>query len=138
MSANSALVRSPGPPCARRGHAAGACVRQPSGKKERMMRLKDKVALVTGAASGNGRAIARGFAEEGAWVAIVDRNGPGAQAVAEEIRARGGRALAYVGDVADAAAVQTVVRSIETEWGRLNVLVNNAGVGTIFPFLDTD
>jgi NAD(P)-dependent dehydrogenase (short-subunit alcohol dehydrogenase family) len=103
-----------------------------------MMRLKDKVALVTGAASGNGRAIARGFAREGAWVAIVDRNGPGVQAVAEEIRARGGRALSYTGDVADAASVQTVVRGIETEWGRLNVLVNNAGVGTIFPFLDTD
>jgi NAD(P)-dependent dehydrogenase (short-subunit alcohol dehydrogenase family) len=103
-----------------------------------MMRLQDKVALVTGAASGNGRAIARGFAREGAWVAIVDRNGPGAEVVAEEIRRAGARALAFTGDVADAASVRSVVRRVEAEWGRLNVLVNNAGVGTIFPFLDTD
>ena len=102
------------------------------------MRLEDRVVLVTGAASGNGRAIARGCAREGAWVAIVDRNGPGAAEVAAGIRGTGARAIAFTGDVADASSVQAVIQGIETEWGRLNVLVNNAGVGTIFPFLDTD
>ena len=102
------------------------------------MRLNDKVALVTGAASGNGRAMAKGFAHEGARVAIVDRNGPGAREVADEIRSTGARALAFTGDVADPASVESVVQSLAQEWGRLDVLVNNAGVGTIFPFLDTD
>jgi NAD(P)-dependent dehydrogenase (short-subunit alcohol dehydrogenase family) len=103
-----------------------------------MMRLKDKATLVTGAASGNGRAMARGFAREGAWVAIVDRNGEGAREVAGEITRAGGKALAFTGDVADPASVESVVQSVAHEWGRLDVLVNNAGVGTIFPFLDTD
>lgn len=80
------------------------------------MRLKDKVALVTGAASGNGRAIARGFGREGARVAIVDLNGEGARQVAEGLVAAGGEAVAFTGDVANAASVESVVEEVCRRW----------------------
>ncbi len=92
------------------------------------MRLKDKIALVTGAGSGIGEAIARRFAEEGAKVSCVGRTASKVERVAAEISKSGGRAIALVADQTDAAAVKSSVsRTVET-LGGLDVLVNNAGI----------
>ena len=88
------------------------------------MRLANKTALVTGAASGFGAEIARTFAREGAKVALFDLNGPGVQAVAREI---GTDALAIAGDVTSARDVAAAVAANIERHGRLDVVVNNAG-----------
>lgn len=88
------------------------------------MRLENKTALVTGAASGFGRAIAQRFAEEGAKVAIVDLNGDGAKTVAEEI---GEAAIAVTCDVAKAEDVRGAVEASCQAFGGLDIVVNNAG-----------
>lgn len=84
--------------------------------------------LVTGAASGMGRATAHAFADEGARVAVTDYKADGAEAVAEEIRKSGGTAKAWTLDVSDAAAIQLVVGEVATEFGGLDILINNAGI----------
>ena len=88
------------------------------------MRLQNKIALITGAASGFGREIARRFAREGAKVAIVDLNGEGASAVAAEI---GEAAIAITCDVAKAEDVKNAVRQTIDAFGQLDIAVNNAG-----------
>ncbi|MCE2392164.1 MAG: SDR family oxidoreductase [Proteobacteria bacterium] len=89
--------------------------------------IRDRAVLVTGAASGMGRATARLFADEGARVAVCDLDADGAERVAAEIGAAGGRAHAFALDVTDASACRRVVdRTIEA-FGGLNILVNNAG-----------
>jgi 3-oxoacyl-[acyl-carrier protein] reductase len=92
--------------------------------------VENKVVLITGAASGMGRAEARLFADEGALVAVVDRNGEGADAVAREIvDAHGtGRAVAWAVDVSDAAAITRLVAAVVDRLGPVDILVNNAGV----------
>lgn len=90
--------------------------------------IDQKVAVITGAASGMGRATARLFADEGAQVALADRNGPGAEVVAEEITAAGGRARAWELDVSDAAGIERFVAEVVAHFGQLDILVNNAGV----------
>lgn len=90
--------------------------------------LKDNVAIVTGAAQGNGKAIALGLAEEGAAVALGDVNAAGAEAVANEIRARGGRAMAAALDVADAGQCVAFAAAAEAALGTVSILVNNAGI----------
>lgn len=90
--------------------------------------IRGSVALVTGAASGMGRATARLFAEEGAHVAVTDVNGDGASAVAAEIVAEGGSARGWRLDVGDAADVGHVVAQVAGWHGRLDILVNNAGI----------
>jgi 3-oxoacyl-[acyl-carrier protein] reductase len=87
--------------------------------------------LVTGAASGMGRATARVFAAEGANVAVTDYDGAGAQAVADAIVASGGSAKAWQFDVADAAAVTRVVNEVAQHFGGLDIVVNNAGISTV-------
>ncbi len=93
------------------------------------MRLKDQNALVTGGSRGIGRAIAAAFAAEGAKVAVVYRgNQEAAQQLVSEICAKGGKAVAFQADVADADSVQACVAAVEKELGPIHILVNNAGV----------
>ncbi|MHB1426060.1 MAG: 3-oxoacyl-[acyl-carrier-protein] reductase [Gemmataceae bacterium] len=93
------------------------------------MRLKDRNAVVTGGSRGIGRAIAEAFAAEGARVAIVYRGSQeAADKLAEEINAKGGKAVAIQADVADADSVQACVQRVEQELGPIHILVNNAGV----------
>lgn len=95
------------------------------------------VVLVTGAASGMGRATARLFAEEGAHVAVTDVNADGAEAVALEIAQAGGSARGWALDVGDPAAVTRVVGEIGGWYDRLDVVVNNAGVSS-WAAIDSD
>jgi len=92
------------------------------------MGLTGKVALVTGGAAGIGRATALLLACEGAAVAVVDLDGAGAEDAAREIREGGGRALTLVGDVSCAADCRRAVEATVDEWGRLDILFNNAGI----------
>ena len=84
--------------------------------------------LVTGAASGMGRATAHAFADEGAKVAVTDFKSDGAEAVAKEIRDGGGHAKSWHLDVSDAEAVTRVVDEVAKEFGGLDALINNAGI----------
>ncbi|MDQ2697103.1 MAG: 3-hydroxybutyrate dehydrogenase [Pseudomonadota bacterium] len=92
------------------------------------MRMKDKVAIVTGAASGIGRDIALGFAREGARVGVADLNADGAQNTVEAIAAAGGAALAVAMDVTDEAQVDGGVDAVARRFGGVDVLVSNAGI----------
>jgi NAD(P)-dependent dehydrogenase (short-subunit alcohol dehydrogenase family) len=98
------------------------------------MRLEDKVAIVTGASSGIGIGIAEVFAEEGAAVVCVARRQAEGAAVAEAVRSRGGNALFVACDVADERQVDRAVQETLERYGRIDVLVNNAGVNFVKPF----
>ena len=98
------------------------------------MKLKDRVALVTGAGTGIGRAIAETFAREGAKVAVnYSKSREAAEEVVAGIRSAGGTALAIGADVADAAEVDGMVNRVNQEFGQLDILVNNAGWSTRIP-----
>ncbi len=92
--------------------------------------IAGKVALVTGAASGMGRATAHVFAAEGAKVALLDLRQARVDAVVAEIKAEGGEAHGWALDVADAEGIIRVVKEIEAHFGGLDILVNNAGLST--------
>ena len=96
-----------------------------------MFDLQGKTALVTGAGSGIGEAIATLFARQGADVAAVDRDGAAAARVAADIRQSGGRAEGYPCDVSDAGAVATLIARVTATNPRLDILVNNAGIAHI-------
>jgi NAD(P)-dependent dehydrogenase (short-subunit alcohol dehydrogenase family) len=101
------------------------------------VRLKDKVALVTGASRGIGRGIAEVFADEGAHVAVNYLGSPErAEEVAAYVRSRGRRAITVRGDVARRADVEAMVDQVWTALGPVDILVNNAGIETIVPFLE--
>jgi 3-oxoacyl-[acyl-carrier protein] reductase len=93
-----------------------------------MFSLKDKVALVTGASQGIGRATSLAFAEAGAKVAIAARNTEKLASLAAEIAAAGGEALSVPMDVADAAQVKTGFQQLLAKFGKLDILVNNAAI----------
>ena len=101
------------------------------------MRLKDKIALVTGGARGIGLAVARAYAREGATVVIADMNFEGATASAADIAKAGARTLAVAVNVADQASVQAMIAAVLKAFGRIDILMNNAGVGGNTPFLET-
>ena len=92
------------------------------------MRLKDKIAIVTGGAHGMGEAEARLFANEGAKVVVADILADQAEAVAADIRAQGGKAIAVGVDVTGEADWRALIERTVSTWGRLDILVNNAGI----------
>jgi NAD(P)-dependent dehydrogenase (short-subunit alcohol dehydrogenase family) len=97
--------------------------------------LQDKVALITGGASGIGSAIADTFAQKGAQVAVVDLDGAAAEAKAKDL---GPGSTGYRCDVADPAAVAAVVAAVIERYGRIDILVNSAGVAILAPAEDLD
>jgi 3-oxoacyl-[acyl-carrier protein] reductase len=90
--------------------------------------LQNHIAVVTGAGSGIGRAIALGYAREGAQVAVLDVNAEGVANTAAEITASGGTARHFILDVTDRAACRAVAGDIASQMGQVSVLVNNAGI----------
>ncbi len=92
------------------------------------MRLRGKVALITGSARGIGRGIARRFAAEGAQVGIMDLDADACQDVVDEIASAGGVALKVAADISDPAQVEAAQRKLQAAFGAVNVLVNNAAV----------
>jgi NAD(P)-dependent dehydrogenase (short-subunit alcohol dehydrogenase family) len=101
------------------------------------MRLKDRVAIVTGGARGNGLAIAKGFASEGAHVLLADIDLETAEERAHEISEMGVRALAVRTDVSDRSSVEQMAELAYAEFGRVDILVSNAGIIGRLPFLET-
>jgi NAD(P)-dependent dehydrogenase (short-subunit alcohol dehydrogenase family) len=93
-----------------------------------MKKLENSSALITGAASGIGKAIALLFAQEGAKVVVADLNGEAAEEVAKQIRHKGGHALGLACDVSDPHQVKRLVEATIDEYGTLDILVNNAGI----------
>jgi 3-hydroxybutyrate dehydrogenase len=102
-------------------------------QEESVMRLEDKVAIVTGAASGIGKEIARTFAHAGARVVIADLDQAGAEAAATEIEAAGGVAMAVAMDVTDEAEVEAGFARLAAAYGGADVLVSNAGIQIVQP-----
>lgn len=97
------------------------------------MKLKDRIAIVTGSASGIGRTIAGVYAREGARVAIADLDGDAAEAAASALRAGGAQAMSVTMDVTDEAAVNAGIASVVRAWGGIDVLVSNAGIQIVHP-----
>ena len=97
------------------------------------MKLQGKVAIVTGAASGIGKAIAERYASEGAKIAIADLNLDAANTAAAEIKASGGEARGIAMDVTDEAAVNAGVAAVAAAYGTVDILVSNAGIQIVHP-----
>jgi 3-oxoacyl-[acyl-carrier protein] reductase len=102
------------------------------------VKFENKVVVVTGGGTGIGKAIAMEFAVEGAFVVIAELNSKTMQACIDDIRAKGGKVKGYQVDVAKRAEVLSFVDSITQETGRIDVLVNNAGITRHGKFLDID
>lgn len=92
------------------------------------MELKDRIAVVTGAGSGIGKAVAEAFAREGARLTLVDINGTKCEAAAAEIRQAGGDAVAFIADVASPPAVEALSEFVARQFGTLDILVNDAAI----------
>ncbi len=106
------------------------------------MLLKDKIAIITGAASGIGQDIALRFVQEGAWVAVADLNADAAKSTADNLNAQGaGKAMAITMDVTSEDAVNTGVAAVVAAWGGVDILISNAGIQIVhkleeYPFAD--
>ena len=103
-----------------------------------MTDFKDKVVLITGAGRGAGRALAKAFAARGAMVAANDISPVNLEEGVAQIQAKGGRAKAYVEDVAKKMGVQSIVKQVEDDFGSIDILINHASVEPHVPLLDMD
>lgn len=101
-------------------------------------RFDDTTVIVTGGGGGIGGALCRGFASEGARVAVLDRDRIAADATADQLRAAGAQALAVDCDITERATIDDAVEIVTQRLGPVDVLVNNAGWDLFVPFLDTD
>ncbi len=101
-----------------------------------MERFKDKVAVVTGGAQGIGEAIAKRLAAEGAAIGIFDIQSGKAQEVVDDIASRGGKSAAFTADITIAKDVRQAVAGAENRFGKIDILINNAGWSKLVPFLD--
>ena len=97
------------------------------------MQLKDKVAFITGSASGIGKEIATVFAKEGAKIVIADLNKDAATATAEELKSTGAQAIGVAVDVTDEAQVDAAVEEAAKAFGGIDILVSNAGIQIVHP-----
>jgi 3-oxoacyl-[acyl-carrier protein] reductase len=101
-----------------------------------MQSLKGKNALITGAGKGIGKAVALALAEEGANVILVARTAADVEAVAKEAEAKGVKTLALAADVAEIISITTAIEKAVAEFGKIDILINNAGVGKFGKFMD--
>src|SRR5688572_24355937 len=111
-----------------------ACSRE-SELKPMKKPAKPEVVVVTGASAGLGRAIARAFAAQGAHIGLVARGSEGLEAARREVIDLGGKALALRADVADAGQIEEAAEAVESEFGPIDVWVNNAMVSVFSPVL---
>jgi 3-oxoacyl-[acyl-carrier protein] reductase len=103
-----------------------------------MDKLKEKVVLITGAGKGSGRILAQAFAEHGSLVAANDISPINVEEVVNQITAKGGRAKAYIEDVAKKVGAQHIINQVEDDFGRIDILINHATVEPRVPLLDMD
>ena len=103
-----------------------------------MNKLRDKVVLITGAGRGSGKLLAQEFAERGAIVAANDISPINVEAVVDQIVAKGGHAKAYIDDIAKKVAAQSIVKQVEDDFGRIDILINHAAVQPHVSLLDMD
>ena len=102
------------------------------------MKFADKITVVTGAASGIGRATAEAFAAEGATVCVADIARESGEAVAAALRERGAKAAFHHVDMTDAASIKAFADAVLARYGRVDILVNAAGWGKTMPFVESD
>jgi NAD(P)-dependent dehydrogenase (short-subunit alcohol dehydrogenase family) len=100
--------------------------------------LRGKIVLITGAGKGSGRLLAQAFAEKGAIVAANDVSPVNVEEVVDQILAKGGRAKAYIDDIAKKVAVQNIINQVEDDFGRIDIVVHHAAVEPNIPLLDMD
>jgi len=103
-----------------------------------MNKLRNKVVLITGAGRGSGKLLAQEFAERGAIVAANDISPINVEAVVDQIVAKGGHAKAYIDDIAKKVAAQSIVKQVEDDFGRIDILINHAAVQPHVSLLDMD
>jgi NAD(P)-dependent dehydrogenase (short-subunit alcohol dehydrogenase family) len=107
-------------------------------ERGKMGEIAGKVVLITGAGKGSGRLLAKAFAEHGASVAANDISPINVEQVVDEINGQGGRAKAYIEDVAKKVGVQNLINQVEDDFGRIDILINHAAVEPNVPLLSMD